>query len=719
MASPCSDIEAFITALEKRRDQLIDILTTRQAEGGRTDAIRRQIKELQSQILQEMILLKKIMKKTPAVTPRKHFVFIEKTQCIQYFDTGEYLFPETIKTYPNNGIPMISGRTVLLRVYIDGSFDNQNIALPPVATGKLLLQTLAGEITISPVKRSVVVRDLSKLDRLNIDHTLNFLIPAEYCNRQLICKLLLTNDETGDSFYSAAQTIDFIELPALKVHLINIHYTGTGYNENPSGKTTELTDILASLNNVLQVFPLSHFSITGMETIEWNYSLKYHENCGALQNMISMMRNISGNNALFIGIVPAEAGYHSTGGKDNIGSGTCIISAGAGLKNTAHEIGRALGRLDAPCYVNENGDINYPPYYNFPPGSIGEAGIDLRSFECKDPSLLTDYMSNCNDASWTSPHGYLQLLKIMQEGPFCDHLANQPNKERKQIEYYHADFHRDHLQHTLSITSAYHVCQPMPEQSLIKHGSIRAYFYSTDNVLMYSGFASNGTAGHPTSGFQLSFPQMDNMQRIQLVENNFSIGEFYIAPTAPQVYITGIDFREETGNRLLHLTWEANTAGPTQPSLNYAVRYSADGLQWYALLVNINTNFCTVNLDELPGGPACRIQILASAGLRTSIAETYHFQLPVKPRQLYCLHPKPQAVYNFGQPVYCSATAYSPNFKNALPEEVTWTSLKHGYLGSGQQLVLTNLAPGKHWIQVHIAGGVGNLLTKQIEILVV
>lgn len=514
MADHCTDIEEFIAALEKRRDQLISIVTDRQLAGERTNATRRQIKELQAQILQEMILLQKCSNKIPAS----------------------------------------------LTVYNAGA------------------------------------------------------------------------------------------APVLNVYILTIHYTGPGFTDVPVNKTADVTNILQTLDKLQQVYSIGHINITGMEIFDWSRQLKFVENREALLEKIRSLRSISGNNALHIGFLPEEAGYSGLASNNSIAMGTCLLSA---------------------C-----------------PGTIVKEIAPV----------------------------------IEQVKAFADQYSDQPAGEKKQVNYYHLNFHRDHLQQQVMLKSAFHLYQEEPAASLQKKSSIRAYFYSNENVLMYSGYASLGL-DQPTektvSAFQLSFPFMENMQRIQLVENNYSIGEFYIAPTAPQVYITGIDFREEAENHFLHIGWEGSVAGYCQPGLVYAVRYSADGFLWQTLLADTHTNCYQVNTNQLPGGSACRVQVIASAGLRTSVAESYHFTLPVKPRILCWMYPAPQSAYAAGSPVYLAATAYSSNFNNALPGEITWTSLKHGYLGTGQQLTVTHLSRGKDWIQVHIPDGLGNLLTKQVEISIV
>ncbi|MEP6750343.1 MAG: hypothetical protein ABJB86_21575 [Bacteroidota bacterium] len=514
MANPCSDIETFIAALEKRRDQLIDIVADRQAQGLKTGATRRQIKELQAQILQELILLQKCKKQVPG--------------------------------------------------------------------------------------------------------------------------------SVGDSAKEILFTLD--------VYIINIHYTGPGYNDILIDKTASIADILMGFDKLLQAFPISHINIAGIQTFEWGRELKFDENREALVEVVNDLRNLAGSNALYIGMLPEAAGYSGFCNKEIVDKRICLLSA--------------------------------------------------------SPDAMVSAMAPV-----------IESLKI-----FSDQYADQLAGEKRQADYYHLGFQRDHLQQQVILKNAFHLYQDEPAKSLATSTGIRAYFYSNDNILMYSSYTNSGTAAQPgkvVSSFQLSFPRMENMQRIQLVENNFSIGEFYIAPAAPQVNITGTDFREEGENYFLHLTWEGSAAGYVQPALVYAVRYSADGLQWQVIESGIYRNCCKIKLNELPGGTACRMQVIASAGLLTSVAETWHFSLPVKARQIYWLHPAPKSVYVAGQPVHCAATAYSSNFNNVLPEEIIWNSLKLGYLGTGQQLSVCHLSRGKDWIQVHIPDGLGNLLTQQVEISIV
>src|ERR1700733_11464490 len=185
----CSDIEEFIAALEKRRNQLIEMVTMRHAQGGRTEAMRKQIKELQAQILQELILLQKCKKRIPKV------------------DAADPIAPFT-----------------------------------------------------------------------------------------------------------------------LKVQIVNIHYSGPDTNGRLMNKNASLTEVFTTLNEILRIYPISHINCTGIETIDWSRQLNFDENKEALLQLISTLRTISGSNALYIGILPAQTDYDDTCRTRKIGTGVCLLA---------------------------------------------------------------------------------------------------------------------------------------------------------------------------------------------------------------------------------------------------------------------------------------------------------------------------------------------------------------------------------------------------------
>lgn len=648
-------------------------------------------------------------------------MLIEQTQAIQTFSLPFAALP-IVGQIPigNNSVPMVAGKPTLLRLYIDAEFSTTSTPTPISISGSLHFQSPAGPIMLTAFTGPITALPFIQTERLNLQHTLNFMVPREYCSGTLLYTARTTNTATGEQYTQRAFKTTFHPVPPLKIHCVLVHYTGLDFDGNPVDKTPGLGDVLASLNMVLSAYPISDFSFEGCERLEWNKRMSVDSNWQLLLDTIAAMRAASNSNAVYLGFVPEAANCSGVCGKGGIGSGVCIFRSGSGLdpiNDIVHELGHAIGRIHAPeCLPpGETGDLNYPQYPFLSRASIGEVGIDLNTLEVKDPVVYRDYMSYCS--KWTSPYGHRFAFNVFTSGSFSDQPV--PFSAQRLFDHSHVALSWHKLERAIKLKSAFHIAGETPKQSLLKVSNICAHIFDADNALLHQVFATvydDRDAGGFVEHLQLTFPHTADMHRMLLTENNDKVAEILFAPSPPQVEITDIRAKSKGNNDFARVQWKGSADKNLLPPLQYIVRYSADGLCWQTLLANTTDTEMTFALDTLPGGPACRVQIIASAGLRTSVAESDPFDVAKKPRILYVYSPASGSSFTVGSPVLCAATAFSPDFSNAKGDEIIWTSLRHGFLGTGQQLVITTLPPGTHWLQVHIPDGVGTLLTQQIVV---
>jgi hypothetical protein len=218
----------------------------------------------------------------------------------------------------------------------------------------------------------------------------------------------------------------------------------------------------------------------------------------------------------------------------------------------------------------------------------------------------------------------------------------------------------------------------------------------------------------PFGMFKVHFPHFRELRRVRLVRDGAVLAQYRVASDGPRLS----DVRTERDGDLIRLTWAGECDEEATPGLEFGVRFSADGTTWRPI-VSAGAE-CSAVLDTtlLPGGKECRIQIVASAGFRTTVHETEPFSVPRKPRTAYIVSPKADAEFVEGELITFSGTGFSPDFGNGRQDEITWTSLAAGALGSGHSITTTRLPVGYHWITVHVPDALGGLATASVPIRV-
>ncbi len=149
-------------------------------------------------------------------------------------------------------------------------------------------------------------------------------------------------------------------------------------------------------------------------------------------------------------------------------------------------------------------------------------------------------------------------------------------------------------------------------------------------------------------------------------------------------------------------------------ALTYTLRASTDGGEtWTVLALNTTDTRHTLDssaLDGLAGGSAM-IQVLATDGLRTGVAEAGPFLLADREPVLTIL--QAEAV---GPHVVLSA--FATDVEDGTLSTIHWISDLGGQLGTGDQLRLpaSELRPGEHRITALVRDSAGNKVSETVEL---
>lgn len=162
--------------------------------------------------------------------------------------------------------------------------------------------------------------------------------------------------------------------------------------------------------------------------------------------------------------------------------------------------------------------------------------------------------------------------------------------------------------------------------------------------------------------------------------------------------------RVQRNGDMMHLKWNIDSENGEKPAM---IRYSNDnGETWQAIAADNTSSSHLVNLDLLPGGKACRLEVIAS-GLHKSSVQTEAFEVLIKPRQGYLYSPREGQTFKVGTSITFLGGGYSPDHDPCSFDEVSWLSSLQGHLGTGNQLVKDNLIPGTHRITMTMPDGAG------------
>ncbi len=340
---------------------------------------------------------------------------MEFNQATQHFRSSRHLDAPNIR--PDNFIPLIARKDTAVRVYVD--YD-RNSGLPVINTlsGELVIDTGFNSVTITPENTVSPNRD-NQIDRGQIDHTLNFIIPENFCQNQLVlrCKVFdISNPSPASRNFE--RTIYFENRVPLSLYAVGIHYTGQKLDLSaPTLSDITGTDAFSTME---VVYPVPEVYISGYTEIEFNKDMKadIDDGCGdGYSSLLDTLRDMQGSSSdVYYGFLPNGFDSGNVGGCGG-GSGRVAASPFDFFGGLAQETGHAFGRDHAPCDDSsrcnnpDNQDDKYPQYADFDSDSIGEFGFNPRTNELFTPLNNHDFMGYSNSTpQWVSPYTYMGLL---------------------------------------------------------------------------------------------------------------------------------------------------------------------------------------------------------------------------------------------------------------------------------------------------------------------
>src|SRR5262249_16965617 len=554
------------------------------------------------------------------------------------------------------------------------------------------------------------------------NHSLNFRVPAADCTGSVTFTVKLIDAANASNYRIYTFTLTFDAVQRMRVHGVLIHYTGKGLNiAAPSG-----IDLINTLAWVGRTYPISGFNYTACEVIDFNGDLTVGGGggCGTgwnqLFNTLWNMRAAStpdanGNRDIFIGLLPNGV---PTSGVIGCGGGGVAIAYNGGGSVLAQEVGHGFGRAHAPCGNPGGPDPNYPTYNSYPSASIGEFGVNTSNMQIFNPASTYDFMSYCGPV-WVSPYTYVGLKNsiVSGQGGAPAHADRAGSRlvpgENLFLNY------RMYRSGKVELMNSFQLYTSAPPMEVGEPTNVGCDLLTKDGTLLYTHRCRIINPHMEEDDVYVDFHEAilleehwkDNVHSITFTREGKVTHKIEVDAPAPKVGFTEIK-QVERRPELMRLKWKVEHPARgkrTQHPVHFILRYSNDGgATWSPVAADLTDTQHIVNLNLLPGGEECVFQVIASSGIRSSVATTESLQVPKKPRKAYILSPANSGMtFERGEGAVLLGGGFSPDFETADLDEVVWVSNRDGVIGTGYQVIAHSLSTGQHRISIGLPDGLG------------
>jgi hypothetical protein len=642
---------------------------------------------------------------------------VEMTQSTQFFNYNQL----GTGVGADNAVPLITNKELVLRVYVE---IRPNAGYVPVeVTGRV---RFAGQ-EFTPLNGPLRPQKAGLVQRSRLNDTLNFRIPAALCRGSRTFQVRVFDAATlpfgGVGIYVDGSVIDFAsttdtfvatfrDVPPMRLMGVMVNYVGSNVNlPAPIG-----TDLVDTVSRFLPMFPLHGFDFGPCVSTPWGDDMTLVSGTkgsgwDSLFSYIANLRDASDVSAYYVGLLPKNLSSTIGTGQLGLGNPGIAIAASGNTRALSHELGHAtlLG------HVNAGGapapfDANYPKYRDgtLQFGTIGEAGLNTTRMTLFNPVTATDLMTYFDSpdvlfpaSTWISPYNYQLLMYqlLATNGTGVLQAAISVNATAMILNF------RVHREGRVELQPSY-VVPDVPVRRVQERTRplMIDLIGSDDDVLATHRCHEHNTYQDPDGPFLdyheiISWPE--GVARLAFVRDGRVVHSLDVAERAPHVELGDLARVQRQGD-LARLTWTHDGPGDPLPAL---IRYSHDdGSTWQAVAAGVTASHL-VNLDLLPGGDRCRLQVLVSSGLRTTVATTEPFVVPRKPRVAHLVSPREGEVFRVDEPIAFLGGGYSPDGGTCDLHEVSWHSNLDGLLGTGYHVVRDDLRAGTHRITLNLPDG--------------
>lgn len=307
----------------------------------------------------------------------------------------------------NNSVPLVAGRSAILRIYAISTNTTQPLSNIKVAVMASSADNLS--LSESPLTLSSTVPLTSS--RADYSSTLNFALPSSWLSGTVDVTIRLdpenTTVESNESNNVLTKRLVFNNVPPLQIKIVPIQYTHT-----PNQRTYAAPTVDRVSDWIMRTYPVSNVQISWHAPVSFTGNLTTSEDFNRLLNDITTLKTSEGapKAQVYYGLIPTSSSGSSWFSSGYAGLGWIGSRVAIGLDYSsqtsqiaAHEVGHNLGMLHTPCGVS-----SYDQSYPYANASIGQYGLDVSSGRLYAPTTNRDMMSYC-DPKWISDYTYKYL----------------------------------------------------------------------------------------------------------------------------------------------------------------------------------------------------------------------------------------------------------------------------------------------------------------------
>jgi hypothetical protein len=409
----------------------------------------------------------------------------------------------------------------------------------------------------------------------------------------------------------------------------------------------------------------------------------------------------------------------------------------------AHELGHNFGREHVQCTGSEaaGGSVDWSyPYPITNPCRIANDGdpatyngwfwpVDGSDFEIITATEAADLMSY-NWKRFPSDYTYRALLGGVDLASSVQ-TVNLPQTWTEAGEYLRASGIITLSQNQAWLAPFYR--QDSAKQSILQQSYLQSLSASSayslallgagDSLLYAHTFSPTVTADlggfTDTVFFGEVFPYNTGAERIALYRDGVELGSRPVSPNSPSVTIqapqTGASFA--SGMDIAWTGTDPDGGGP----LDYSVYYSGDnGVTWHPVATGIySASLHLTDLKDLPGGAQARVRVVASDGVNTGQAVSGPFSVDPHAPEPHITSPRANATISPDAAVVLRGLAIdTEDGPITYTERLTWTVDISGAVGTGAEIGLPSLPPGKRTITLTASDSDGQSASQTITVFV-
>ncbi len=629
---------------------------------------------------------------------------LEATQGIQFYKSSRHL--PVGQAEADNAVPLIERKHLAIRVYPDLRLTGFRFFRVGNVDGEVWFKRLDVPDTYKRAFRlngPIQGRRAVIIDRGETNETLNFRISDLYTRGRIVVYARVWVDALGRRYVSPwfGRVFRFVSIPTVRIRAHGIHYQRGAIDR----AAPTLADFIATGVYLRKTYPMSRFDFVSYDVINFGGDLTDTSGggCGAGWNALwQQLRNLylaTGQDANHYGLM--QTGIPTAfGGCGGSNVGASFVGGGSIM---AQELGHALARGHAPGCGAGGPDPNYPQYNGYGTASIGEFGMDYATGAVYDPANSNDFMSYCGNP-WVSTYTYRALISEIQNQPTPGPVAASFHAEALPYtaEHLYLSF-RVSCDGDVKLLDGFTLDGP-PTKSQGKESHYSLELHDADGGVLYAKRLTLEEAhqdlGHSHTEYFQSVPAQDGAAKLVFKCGHENGAQVIDLPEQPPEIKLKKKTRRGKGAMSGKLTLEWSGKCAPGESLTYMVRFSNDGGEtWRPVVIGLKETKFDVDLDQLPSGDDCRLQVLASTILRTAAAETDPFAVTRKPRQAMIAPVEDPTETRPARHVELAGCAYSPD-GCCEDEELMWFSSLQGYLGAGSHLIANDLMPGEHVISL-------------------